>query len=68
MSGSHESRDRVERAARRAKAKNQATDADWADVVYALWMQNAGKDRRQTQMKKANRTRDKVQSWLDSTT
>ena len=54
----------------RAMAKDQArtmdTQNDYADVVLALWTQNATKHQRQTEAKKADKTRDEVQKWLDS--
>jgi hypothetical protein len=61
---------RAELLARRARAKEQASIADsqddYADVVLALWTQNARMRRGQAEMKKADRTRDEVQRWLDS--
>lgn len=43
---------------------SQASDV--ADMVLALWMQNAGKAQRQAHAMKAGRTREKVRTWLDS--
>jgi len=62
---------RAERLARRrARAKEQASivdsQDDYADVVLALWTQNARLRRGQAEKKKADRTRDEVQRWLDS--
>jgi len=59
----------AECAAKQARVKEEMT-ADtqdgYADVVLALWTQNATKRQRQAEVKKANRTRDEVQKWLDS--
>ena len=57
--------------ARKEKAKSvrhqaDSHDPDFASVILALWMQNAKKGRRQAQAMKADRTREKVQTWLDS--
>jgi len=38
-----------------------------ADMVFALWMHSARKGQRQAEVMKADRTRDKVQTWLDFT-
>lgn len=62
--------ERAFRTVRRAKAKDQGrhTADDSADLVLALWMYNARRGQRQAEAKNADRTRDKVQTWLDSTT
>ncbi len=61
---------RAERLTRQAREKEQASIADsqddYADVVLALWTQNARMRRGQAETKKADRTRDEVQRWLDS--
>jgi len=68
--GSNGNESCAERAARRARAIDQANIADswddYADVVLALWMQNATKRQQQAEAKKVDRTRDEVQKWLDS--
>ena len=64
---------RAERAARRAKARDEATNAakfqvaNCADVVFALWTHSARMGRHQAEAANADRTQDKVQTWLDST-
>jgi len=65
-------RDRVERAAKREKAKNQATNtadtwtADCAELVFALWTSNARKTQRQPEAEAKDDR--KVQTWPDSPT
>lgn len=67
--------DHDEQAARRKKvrsvgwqgsntADSQAPDV--ADMILALWMQNARKGQCQANAMKADRTRKKVQAWLES--
>ena len=40
---------------------------DFADMILALWMHNARKGQRQARAMKAEKTREKVRTWLDST-
>ena len=63
---------KLDRAARREKKKQeaQAVDSqtpDFADMILALWMHNARKGQRQARAMKAEKTREKVRTWLDST-
>ena len=64
--------DRDEWAAGREKKKQevQAADSqtpDFADMILVLWMHNAKKGQRQARAMKAEKTREKVRTWLDST-
>ncbi len=63
---------KLDRAARREKKKQEAQAADsqtpdFADMILALWMHNARKGQRQARAMKAEKTREKVRTWLDST-
>ena len=69
-------RDHAARAARRAEKRRvggQASNTadsqtpDFADMILALWMHNARKGQRQARAMKAEKTREKVRTWLDST-
>ena len=40
---------------------------DFADMILALWMHNARQGQRQARAIKAEKTREKVRTWLDST-
>ncbi|KIL67119.1 hypothetical protein M378DRAFT_328945 [Amanita muscaria Koide BX008] len=40
-------------------------EVDYADMLMALWMRNAKKCPRQAQAKKADRSREKVRTWLE---
>ncbi|KAF8309777.1 hypothetical protein F5887DRAFT_1153856 [Amanita rubescens] len=60
------------RAARRERKKQEAQAADSqtpdiADIILGLWTHNARKGQRQARAMKAEKTREKVQTWLDST-
>jgi len=62
---------RAQRAVRLKQANAQAMDTadpqdDYADIVFALWTQNAKKRQHGADMKKADQTRDEVQKWLNS--
>ena len=64
--------DRDAGAAGREKKKQEAQAADsqtpdLADMILALWMHNARKGQRQARAMKAEKTREKVRTWLDST-
>jgi hypothetical protein len=64
--------DRDARAARREKKRQEAQAADsqtpdFADMILALWMHNARKGQRQARAIKAEKTQEKVQTWLHST-
>ena len=65
--------DRNARAAKRAKVSSQQASStadseapDIADMVLSLWMHNARKVQRKVDATKAGRTREKVETWLDS--
>ena len=71
-----ENGDRDARAARREEKRRvgwQASSAvdsqtpDYTDMILGLWMHNARKGRRQARAMKAEKTREKVRTWLDST-
>ena len=61
------------RAARREEKNRQASNTadsqtpDYADMILALWMHNARKGQRQARAMKAEKTQEKVRTWLDST-
>ncbi|KIL55822.1 hypothetical protein M378DRAFT_90221, partial [Amanita muscaria Koide BX008] len=63
------------RAARREQKKKQASNTkaadsqtpDFADIILGLWMHNARQGQRQARVMKAEKTREKVRTWLDST-
>jgi hypothetical protein len=61
----------LDRAARREEkrrvVRQVGNTVDTYDMILALWMHNARKGRRQARAMKAEKTREKVQSWLDST-
>ncbi|KAF8340795.1 hypothetical protein F5887DRAFT_888503 [Amanita rubescens] len=64
--------DRHVRAARREGKKQEAQAADSqtpdiADIILGLWKYNARKGQRQARTMKAEKTREKVRTWLDST-
>ena len=68
--------DRDVRAARReekrrvGRQESNTADSqtpDYADMILALWVLNTRKGRRQAGAMKAEKTREKVQTWLDST-
>jgi hypothetical protein len=64
--------DRHARAARRRRKKQEAQAADsqtpdFADIILGLWMHNARKGQRQARAMKAEKTQEKVRTWLDST-
>ncbi|KAF8235720.1 hypothetical protein L208DRAFT_1422326 [Tricholoma matsutake] len=70
---SQQKRDRDARAAnRQTKFGWQASDItgsqspDFADMILGLWMQNARKGLHKAHAMKADRTREKVQTWLES--
>jgi len=51
----------------RRQTTPQSQAPDFADMVLALWMHlNARESQRQAHAMKADGTRDKVQTWLDS--
>ena len=67
---------RAARAARRAEKMRDGWQAsttadsetpDFADMILALWMHNARKGQRQAREIKAEKTREKIRTWLDST-
>ncbi|KIL55307.1 hypothetical protein M378DRAFT_188679 [Amanita muscaria Koide BX008] len=63
------------RAARREQKKKQASNTkaadsqtpDLPDIILGLWMHNARQGQRQARAMKANKTQEKVRTWLDST-
>ncbi|KAF8737659.1 hypothetical protein AX14_012536 [Amanita brunnescens Koide BX004] len=64
--------DRQAQFARREgkKQETQAADSqipDVADIILGLWMHNARKRQRQARAMKAEKTQEKVRTWLDST-
>ncbi len=65
--------DRDARAARREEKRRVGWQAsstetpDFADMILGLWMHNARKGRRQARAMKAEKTREKVRTWLGST-
>lgn len=70
---SQQKRDRDARAAnRQAKFGRQASDItrsqspDFAEIILGLWMQNARKSQDIARAMKADRTWEKVQTWLES--
>jgi len=71
----HQAHDREARAVKRTKARAvhweegnpaDSQNPDFADMVLALWMRNTRKDQHQALEMKVDRTREKVQTWLDS--
>ena len=66
----HDTRAARQEERRRSQQASGVTDPqapDLADIVMALWMQNACKGQCQAHAMKVDRTREKVQTWLDST-
>jgi hypothetical protein len=59
---------RAERAAKRAKTRNGASNTkkspDFHDMLLGIWMLNG--DQRKAHAVKAEKTKEKVQTWLDS--
>jgi hypothetical protein len=54
----------------RKKQEAQAADSqtpDFADIILGLWMHNARKGQCQAHAMKAEKTQEKVRTWLDST-
>ena len=62
------------RAARREQKKKRASNTkaadsqtpDFADIILGLWMHNARQGQRQARAMKAEKTQEKVRTWLDS--
>jgi hypothetical protein len=61
---------RAERAAKRAKTRNGASNTkkspDFHDMLLGIWILNARGDQRKARAVKAEKTKEKVQTWLDS--
>ncbi|KAF8662772.1 hypothetical protein AX14_007016 [Amanita brunnescens Koide BX004] len=63
------------RAARREQKKKRASNTkaadsqapDFADIILGLWMHNTRQGQRQARAMKAEKTQEKVRTWLDST-
>jgi hypothetical protein len=60
--------ERAERAANRAKKRNGSWQAgmDFHDMLLGIWKLNAREGQRKARAVKAKRTKEKVQTWLDS--
>jgi len=56
----------VRRQEKRCTQQEGPQEPDFADMILALWMQNSMKRRRQAHATRVDRTREKVQTWLDS--
>jgi len=56
-------------AARQEKKKQEVDSQtpDYSDIILGLWMHNARKGQHQAHARKAEKTQEKVQTWLDST-
>jgi hypothetical protein len=58
--------DRQEKRKQEAQAVDSQTP-DFADIILGLWMHNARKGQHQACAMKAEKTQEKVRTWLDST-
>jgi len=60
--------ERAERAANRAKKRNGSLQesTDFHDILLGIWKLNAQEGQRKARAVKAERTKEKVQTWLDS--
>lgn len=61
-----QAQDREERAGQEAGNTADPQEPDIADIVCALWMQSARKGQHQAHAMKEDRTREKVERWLES--